>query len=139
MKLSPGEFVMPTYEYECKSCGHTFDVFQSMKDDPLKDCPQCGRELRRIINGGTGVIFKGSGFYVTDKNKGAAAKPGAKTPAGEPENTAADKAAGKAADTTDKSGGNGAGKPSAPETPGKAAPAAPSAPAASAEKKAAGQ
>ena len=60
---------MPTYEYECKSCSHTFEVFQSMSDPPLKDCPKCGREVRRLIFGGTGVIFKGSGFYVTDKNK----------------------------------------------------------------------
>ena len=59
---------MPTYEYECKSCKHNFDVFQSIKDDPLKVCPKCGKELRRIINGGNGVIFKGGGFYVTDKN-----------------------------------------------------------------------
>jgi putative FmdB family regulatory protein len=63
---------MPTYEYECKSCGHSFDVFQNMSDPPLKTCPQCGSDLRRLINGGTGVIFKGSGFYVTDKNKSPA-------------------------------------------------------------------
>jgi len=60
---------MPTYEYECKSCAHNFEVFQSMSDEPLKDCPECGKEVRRIIFGGTGVIFKGSGFYVTDKGK----------------------------------------------------------------------
>ena len=59
---------MPTYEYECKSCKHSFDVFQSMKDEPLKICPKCGKEVRRLINGGNGVIFKGNGFYVTDKN-----------------------------------------------------------------------
>jgi putative FmdB family regulatory protein len=62
---------MPTYEYQCKSCGHAFEAFQSMSDDALKECPECGRELRRIINGGSGVIFKGSGFYVTDKSKGS--------------------------------------------------------------------
>ena len=62
---------MPTYEYECKSCGHNFEAFQSMSDAPLSDCPQCGRELRRLINGGSGIIFKGSGFYVNDKNKGS--------------------------------------------------------------------
>jgi putative FmdB family regulatory protein len=62
---------MPTYEYECKSCGYTFDVFQSMSDAPLKTCPQCGKDLRRLINGGTGVIFRGSGFYVTDKKGGS--------------------------------------------------------------------
>ncbi|GHV65769.1 hypothetical protein AGMMS49587_20360 [Spirochaetia bacterium] len=61
---------MPTYEYECKSCGHTFDAFQSMSDEPIKVCPECGKEVRRLINGGTGIIFKGSGFYVTDKGKG---------------------------------------------------------------------
>ena len=73
--------IMPTYEYECKSCGHNFDAFQRMSEEPLKICPKCGRELRRLINGGTGVIFKGSGFYVTDKGRstnravnGAAAK-----------------------------------------------------------------
>jgi len=60
---------MPTYEYECKSCSHSFEVFQSMSDPPLKICPECGKEVRRLIFGGTGVIFKGSGFYITDKNK----------------------------------------------------------------------
>ena len=69
---------MPTYEYECKSCGHGFDIFQSIKDEPLKVCPECGRELRRLINGGTGVIFKGSGFYVTDKS-GSSSKLSGKT------------------------------------------------------------
>jgi putative FmdB family regulatory protein len=58
---------MPTYGYECKSCGHSFDAFQSIKDEPLKICPKCGKEVRRLINGGTGVIFKGGGFYATDK------------------------------------------------------------------------
>jgi len=58
---------MPTYGYECKSCAHSFDYFQSMKDEPLKVCPKCGKELRRLITGGTGIIFKGNGFYVTDK------------------------------------------------------------------------
>ena len=66
---------MPTYEYECKSCGHTFEVFQSMSEDPLKSCPECGKAVRRLIFGGTGVIFKGSGFYVTDKGKSSAGGP----------------------------------------------------------------
>jgi putative FmdB family regulatory protein len=60
---------MPTYEYECKTCTHTFEAVQSMSDDALKDCPECGKEIRRIIGGGMGIIFKGSGFYVTD-NRG---------------------------------------------------------------------
>jgi len=61
---------MPTYEYECRQCSHHFEAFQAMSDEPLKICPECGKEVRRLILGGTGVIFKGSGFYVTDKNKG---------------------------------------------------------------------
>jgi putative FmdB family regulatory protein len=65
---------MPTYEYECKSCGHDFEVFQAMSEEPLKDCPKCGKEVRRLIFGGAGVIFKGSGFYVTDKGKASGNK-----------------------------------------------------------------
>jgi putative FmdB family regulatory protein len=73
---------MPTYEYECKSCGHSFEAFQSMSDAPLNDCPLCGKEVRRIINGGSGIIFKGSGFYVTDKKGGSGSAGGSsKSPA----------------------------------------------------------
>ena len=61
---------MPTYEYECKSCSHSFEIFQAMSEQPIKDCPECGKEVRRLIFGGAGVIFKGSGFYVTDKGSG---------------------------------------------------------------------
>lgn len=58
---------MPTYDYECQKCGHTFEAFQSMKDKPLRVCPQCSaRRLRRLIGAGAAVIFKGSGFYQTD-------------------------------------------------------------------------
>ena len=60
---------MPTYEYECRSCGAGFDVFQSMSDAPLTVCPSCGQSVRRKINGGTGIIFKGSGFYKNDSRK----------------------------------------------------------------------
>ena len=62
---------MPTYEYECKACGHNFDFFQSMKDEPLKKCPECGKnELKRLLGTGAGIIFKGSGFYETDYKRG---------------------------------------------------------------------
>ena len=58
---------MPTYEYECPKCGHTFEEFQSMSDEPVKVCPECkGRKVRRLIGGGAGILFKGSGFYGTD-------------------------------------------------------------------------
>lgn len=62
---------MPTYEYECDKCKKHFDLFQSMKADPVKKCPKCGGKVHRLIGGGSGIIFKGSGFYETDyKNKG---------------------------------------------------------------------
>jgi len=60
---------MPTYDYECTECGHTFEYFQPMSDEPLSDCPNCGGKVKRLIGGGMGIIFKGSGFYVTD-NRG---------------------------------------------------------------------
>lgn len=58
---------MPNYDYECRSCGHDFEIFQRMSDDFLTQCPSCGKEkLQRLIGGGLGIIFKGSGFYVND-------------------------------------------------------------------------
>jgi putative FmdB family regulatory protein len=63
---------MPTYEYECKACKHRFEVFQSISDEPIKRCPKCGRKVRRLIGGGLGIIFKGSGFYTTDYKRTSA-------------------------------------------------------------------
>ena len=73
---------MPTYEYVCEACGHEFERFQKMSDEPHRECPECGRhEVRRRISAGGGVVFKGPGFYATDYRKpspGAAktSKPG---------------------------------------------------------------
>ena len=62
---------MPTYDYKCQSCGYEFEEFQSIASEPLTVCPKCNEEVRRKISGGTGLIFKGSGFYITDyKNSG---------------------------------------------------------------------
>jgi putative FmdB family regulatory protein len=63
---------MPTYEYACTKCGHTFEAVQSMNDKPLSRCPQCKSAVRRVINGGIGIIFRGSGFYTTDNKKSSA-------------------------------------------------------------------
>jgi putative FmdB family regulatory protein len=56
---------MPTYEYACRACGHAFDVVQRMTDDPLRVCPECGGELRKVF-APPAITFKGSGFYATD-------------------------------------------------------------------------
>ncbi len=58
---------MPTYDYVCDACGHSFEEFQSITAKNLRKCPECGKfKLRRLIGAGAGVIFKGSGFYQTD-------------------------------------------------------------------------
>ena len=64
---------MPTYEYECEECGHRFEKRQKMSDDPVKECPLCGGETRRLVSGGIGIIFKGSGFYATDYGESSGA------------------------------------------------------------------
>ncbi len=72
---------MPTYEYLCRKCGHTFEEFQSMTEEPLTRCPKCGTDnLARVMGTGGGIIFKGSGFYITDYRKtgGSSAGDGAK-------------------------------------------------------------
>ncbi len=62
---------MPTYEYECKKCGN-FDLLQGIKSEPIKKCPTCGGKVHRLIGGGSGIIFKGSGFYETDYKRKSA-------------------------------------------------------------------
>ncbi|HIE35710.1 MAG TPA: zinc ribbon domain-containing protein [Candidatus Omnitrophica bacterium] len=57
---------MPTYDYECLGCGYTFEMFQKINEEPLKNCPQCKGMLKRLIGAGCGLIFKGSGFFITD-------------------------------------------------------------------------
>ena len=103
---------MPTYDYECAKCGHTFDAFQSMSDDPLKKCPECSQNaLKRLIGGGLGVIFKGSGFYVTDSRSGGSKKGSSKKDSGG-DSSAAPASTGEAASAsgTNTSGDSGSGK-----------------------------
>src|SRR3954462_6009486 len=56
---------MPTYTYRCDTCGHGFEAVQRFADEPLKECPECGAPIRRVIQP-VGVVFKGSGWYITD-------------------------------------------------------------------------
>ncbi len=94
---------MPTYEYECEQCGVRFERLQRMADSPLVDCPECGGHVHRVMQP-VGVIFKGSGFYVTD-NRG-------KSSTGVP--------AKKKEDDT-KTSTSGDGTPAASDTPAKPA------------------
>jgi len=77
---------VPTYEYQCRRCGHRFEVFQRIVDPPVKDCPKCEASdgVEQIISGGSGLIFKGSGFYETDYRR----KPPLTDPAKSPESAA---------------------------------------------------
>ncbi len=105
---------MPTYEYQCDKCKKTFEFFQSMKDDPVKTCPkeQCRMKtwgkgkVKRLLGTGAGLIFKGSGFYITDYRsegyKSAASKDSGSGESAAPKEAKkaekADKPAGKASD-----------------------------------------
>jgi putative FmdB family regulatory protein len=89
---------MPTYEYACPKCGHEFEQFQSMRDEPLKKCPKCKKAgVKRLVGGGAGLIFKGTGFYITDYKKkssggesGGEAKSSASTAAPAPAKSTSD-------------------------------------------------
>jgi putative FmdB family regulatory protein len=96
---------MPTYEYICKNCGHAFEEFQSIVENPLKTCPECHTDgLLRAVGTGGGLIFKGSGFYQTDykkSNSSPETKP--KTDSGGDSKGTAPKPAGKQAPPDKKS------------------------------------
>lgn len=106
---------MPTYEYECAACGHSFDEFQQISDKHLRTCPKCGkRKLQRLIGAGAAVIFKGSGFYQTDYRSDSY-KSEAKKDAPASDAPASDKAA-AGADKSDSTPGKAEGKKGA-DTP----------------------
>ena len=62
---------MPTYSYKCRNCDHQFDIRQRFSEDPLTQCPNCEGQIRRVISN-VGIVFKGSGFYITDNRNGKA-------------------------------------------------------------------
>src|SRR5260370_38192377 len=70
---------MPTYEYRCPKCRHAFEKIQKISDNSRPKCPECGTRAERLISGGTGLVFKGSGFYITDYKR-AGQKDGAEEP-----------------------------------------------------------
>lgn len=106
---------MPTYSYRCDACGHLFDAVQRFSEDALTECPECGSPIRRVIQP-VGVVFKGSGWYITDsraprneagaETKPAASKDGAATggEAKEPAPPAKDRESGRDRDSGGDSG-----------------------------------
>jgi putative FmdB family regulatory protein len=92
---------VPTYEYTCRDCGHTFEIVQSMWDEPLTMCPECGGSLRKVF-APPAISFKGSGFYATDHGKRS------KRSEGEAEKTAA------TAEPSAKDGGSASSKDGGP-------------------------
>ena len=98
---------MPTYDYECDACGHTFEQFQSITEEPLKKCPSCKKaKLRRLFGTGAAIVFKGSGFYQTDYRSDSYKK-----------SAKADKDSSSGNSTgSDKSSGDSSAKASTPES-----------------------
>ncbi len=92
---------MPTYEYRCAG-GHDFEQFQRMSDEPVSTCPECGEKAERVLSGGGGFLFKGSGFYITDYRSDSY--------------RAAKKAETKPASGSDSGGGEKSTKPSSPSS-----------------------
>lgn len=110
---------MPTYEYACSKCEKTFEVFQSMKDKPLTKCPDkaCRGRVKRLLGTGAGLIFKGSGFYITDyRSEGykSAAKSDASPPASGSSDTSAKSSGGDSGGTASPAAGS---KSTAKSTP----------------------
>ncbi|MBQ9873375.1 MAG: zinc ribbon domain-containing protein [Thermoguttaceae bacterium] len=102
---------MPTYEYHCEGCGQNVEIFHSMTAKPAEVCPNCGaKKLRRLISGGTGIIFKGHGFYCTDykSSEGSSSASSASLESKSSENKASESSAKKSEskDSTSKAKGS---------------------------------
>jgi putative FmdB family regulatory protein len=99
---------MPTYSYRCRDCAHEFEQYQKFSDEPLTDCPTCAGTVRRVIHP-VGVVFKGSGWYITDSRSTSSTngKPAAKSESADKPEAAAEKSNGKA------EGSGGVEKPAA--------------------------
>ena len=89
---------MPTYVYECRDCGHRFEIFQSFKAEPLHTCPECREAALRKVLFPAGVVFKGAGFYVTDSRR-----PRSKTSSDKDSKDSKDSKGGKSSDSSKRS------------------------------------
>jgi putative FmdB family regulatory protein len=108
---------MPTYAYRCDACGHEFDEFQPITAKSMRKCPKCGKQqLRRLLGTGSGIIFKGSGFYQTDYRSDGyrkAAGGDSKAGAAKKDTSKKDEASGSSASATPTEPKSGAVKKSA--------------------------
>ncbi|MBI3807440.1 MAG: zinc ribbon domain-containing protein [Nitrospirae bacterium] len=102
---------MPIYEYQCESCTDKFEVKQSMKDDPLTACPRCGKRVQRLISS-PAIMFKGSGWYVTDYSEKMKPSPGSEQPIAKTEEKKE-----TAPSTTDQTTSTAPATPAAPSVP----------------------
>lgn len=93
---------MPTYDYRCKDCGHSFEIHQSFSDDALTECPQCGGNLRKVF-GNVGISFKGSGFYKTDSRSSSGSS---KSSSGSSESSSSDSSGSKDSSSSKESSGS---------------------------------
>ena len=105
---------MPTYEYRCPECGNEFEKFGRMSDPPVQECPSCHAQAQRKISGGAGLVFKGSGFYITDyrgegyKKAAESDKSGGGSAASESKSDSASRPESKPAPKSDSSSSGGA-------------------------------
>src|SRR5262245_18784207 len=105
---------MPTYEYRCKKCGHQFERFHSISDDSPKRCPKCRSKSVRVPAGGAGLLFKGSGFYITDyRSKSyrekAKQEKGSSAPSGSASSSGSDAGSSGSSGSSGTGGGSGTG------------------------------
>ena len=112
---------MPTYQYQCRDCGHGFEQFQKFSDDPLTICPLCEGSVKRLIQN-VGVVFKGSGWYINDSRKpanGTTSSDDAPSPKKEPKESTAKSQSDKTTSTDTAPGDTKAAKSVTPAaTPG---------------------
>ncbi len=101
---------MPTYEYACEACGEKFERFQSITAPPIRICPSCHKaKVRRLIGAGAGLIFKGSGFYITDY-RSESYKSGAKSETSGSSSSGSSSSSGTTPSSSGTGGNNGASK-----------------------------
>ncbi len=117
---------MPTYEYTCRDCGHTFEIVQSMLDETLTMCPECGGSLRKVF-AAPAISFKGSGFYATDHGKKSSKQDESKgtgEKSGDKSGATREKAPGKASESTGSKDSSKGGSSETTSKPTKKEPAA---------------